>query len=96
MAVTMRPAMDLLQTAQRRAGEDFVRTWTLAPNLSGLEGSSWVEDGFEGTLIEGTLIEGALIDGALIEGTLIEGTLMEGAAGEGSGCEIERSSTLGR
>ena len=93
MAVTIRPEMDLLQIAQTRAGEDFVRTWMFGQDRSGgLVGVS----GPEGDEFEDTLMDGTEIDGAVIEGTLIEGTLMEGAAADDFGSEIERSSTLGK
>lgn len=88
MAVTIRPAMGLLHTEQRRAGEDFVLTWTLGQDFSILLGGS----GAKGS--EGTEIEGALSAGTEMAGALIEGTLMEGVGGLGS--EMDRSSTLGR
>ena len=84
MAVTIRPAMGLLHTEQRRAGEDFVLTWTFGQAFSTLLG-------FSG----GRESEGTEIEGALIIGTEIEGALIVWGPG-GSGSEIDRSSTLGK
>ena len=53
MAVTIRPAMDLLQIAQRRAGEE-----------EEFEGAL-----IEGTLLDGALIEGTLMEGTAAEGS---------------------------
>lgn len=74
MAVTIRPAIGFVHAAQRRAGEDFERTWTVLghdfSSFSGFSGRAGGEE-LEGMLIDGTLIDGTLTVGA--EETLIEG-----------------------
>jgi hypothetical protein len=79
MAVTIRPAIGFVHIAQRRAGDDFERTWTvLGQDFSGLSGRVGGEE------LEGTLIDGALIEGTVTVGT--EDTLIEGLAIVGGVC----------
>jgi hypothetical protein len=76
MAVTILPAIGFVHIAQRRAGDDFERTWTvLGQDLSGLSGRVGGEE---------LLIDGALIEGTLTVGT--EETLIEGLAIVGGVC----------
>jgi hypothetical protein len=68
MAVTILPAIGFVHIAQRRAGDDFERTWTvLGQDLSGLSGRV----GGEELLIDGALTVG--IEDMLIEGVAIVG-----------------------
>ena len=76
MAVTIRPEIGFVQTAQKSAGDDFERTCTLlGHDFSGFSGSVGGEE------LGGTLIAGALTEGTLIVGT--EETLIDGLATAG-------------